>query len=86
MLTQKVVSYYRQMFLGNLPNDCFLKPNAIQTAKLIILKSHADGILPVHGPGILKIAHYRTGKLMPIRVLIVDTKNETSYHMLLALK
>ena len=35
-----------------------------------------DGILPVLGTVIFKVAHYKTGKVMPIRFFMVDTKNE----------
>ena len=52
------------------------KPNTLQSARHIILESWTDCILPVHGTCILQETHYTTGKLMPIRFSIVDTKNE----------
>ena len=39
-------------------------------------ESYTDGILPVHRTVILKVAYYRTGKLMAIRFFVVDTKNK----------
>ena len=48
----------------------------LQSARHIILESSQDSILSVHGAVILKVAHYRTGKLMPMRFFIVDSKHE----------
>ena len=42
----------------------------------IILESVTDGTLPVHGTVILKVAHYRTGKLMAIQFFMIYTKYE----------
>ena len=67
---------YRRMFPGNLTNDGFLKPNALNSVKHIILESYADSILQVHDIVILKFAYYMAGKLMPMRYLIIGTKNE----------
>ena len=48
---------YRRMFPNNLTTDGLLKPDAFQSASHIILDSFTDGILPVHGTVILKVAH-----------------------------
>ena len=64
------------MFPGNLTDDGLPKPNVFESARNIILESYMDGILPVHGTVILKTAYCRTGKLMPIRFFMVETKNE----------
>ena len=50
--------------------------NAIKSARHGILESYTFGILPVYGTVILKVAHYWTYKIMPIRFFMVDTKNE----------
>ena len=56
---------------GSLP-----KPNALQPEKHITYHLRVLCFLQVHSTVVLKVAHYRTGKLMPIRFFIVDTKNE----------
>ena len=71
----KLCSWYP----GILTNDGLPKPNAPQLAKHI-LESYAQGILPVQGAVIPKVAHFKTGKLMPISFLIVNTKNKFIWH------
>ena len=51
-------------------------PDALKPVAHIILESYIDGMLPVFGIVILKVAHYITGKLMPIGIFKVDTKSE----------
>ena len=53
---------YRRMIPGNCTKEDVPKPNALQSAKHIILGSYTDSILPVYGRVILKVAHYMTGK------------------------
>ena len=72
---------YRRMFISKLTIQGLPKPDALQSTKNIILESHADGILPVHGTLILKVTHYKTDKLKPIRFYADDTKNKIIYHV-----
>ena len=63
------------MFPGNHTNKGFSKPYLFQSAKQIILKFYTGGILLVHSTVFLKVAHHKTGELMPKRFIIVDTRN-----------
>ena len=67
---------YKRVFAYNLTKDFLPKPNTLQSASHVILKSYTDGILPIHGTFIIKVAQYWTRKLMPIRFFIVDIRNE----------
>ena len=66
----------QRMLPGNLTSGGLLKTNAQHSARHIILESYIDDILPVHNTVVLKIAHYMTGRLMPIKIFRVDTKYE----------
>ena len=68
------LTVYRRMFSKNLTTDGLPKPDTLQAADDIILESYTDGMLPIHRIAILKVAHYKTGKLMLIRFFIVHTK------------
>ena len=60
------------MFLNYLTTDGLPKPDALQSVTHIILDSYTDNVL-LFLAVILKVAHYRTGKLMPIRSSIINT-------------
>ena len=57
---------YKRMFPNNLTIDGLPRPDALLSATHIILDFYTDGIFPVFGILILKVACHRTGKLMPI--------------------
>ena len=66
---------YQSMFLGTFCNNVLPKPNAPQVSK-----TYHPGVLhgwhPISTWHTYPInIHYRMGKLMPIRFLLVDTKN-----------
>ena len=44
--------------------------------KDVLPKSYMDGIPPLHSTVIMNIVNYKTTKLMPIRLFVVDTENE----------
>ena len=68
---------YKKIFPNSFTTNGLAKPSVLQSENHFILESYRDGILLVHGTVILKVAHYKTGKLMPIRFFVVDTKKET---------
>ena len=51
-------------------------PDAPQPVTHTILESYTDNIVNVFDTIILHLVHYRTGKLMLIRLFEVDTKSE----------
>ena len=57
------------VFPNNHTTDVLPNLNTLQSASHIILESYTDGILSVHSRVILKVVHYKTGKLMAIRSL-----------------
>ena len=72
---------YRRIFCNNLTIDGLPKSDTLQSDSHVILESYTDGILPVHRTVILEVAHYKTGKLMPIRFFIEDTEKVTVSHV-----
>ena len=73
---------YRRMFPNILTTDGLPKPDALQVARPHDSRVLPKGILPVNRTGILKGAHYKTGKLMPIKFLYWIPNNEViSFHV-----